>query len=130
MPLLPDVDSPEPACCSNDADERPNAHVAVVSERVWRKHLDARTDAVGQPLALDGIPYRVAAVLPDDFADPIDSKPGKPVFNRKTGDALFIRRKGGPKKVPARPIVPENLPAPIISAWEGKLVEFVESGLV
>jgi hypothetical protein len=55
------------------ADERPNANVAVVSEHVWRKYLDARTDAVGETLTLNGIPYRVAAVLPDDFDDPIES---------------------------------------------------------
>src|SRR5262245_40897640 len=55
------------------ADERPNANVAVVSERVWRKYLDAGTDAVGETLALNGIPHRVVAVLPDDFDDPIES---------------------------------------------------------
>jgi len=55
------------------ADERPNANVAVISERIWRKYLDARPDAVGQTLTLNGIPYRVAAVLPDDFDDPIES---------------------------------------------------------
>jgi hypothetical protein len=55
------------------ADERPNANVAVVSERIWRKYLDARTDAIGEVLALNGIPYRIAAVLPDDFDDPIES---------------------------------------------------------
>ncbi|HKE86410.1 MAG TPA: ABC transporter permease [Vicinamibacterales bacterium] len=55
------------------SDERPNANVAVVSERVWRKFLDARTDAIGETLTLNGIPYRIAAVLPDDFDDPIES---------------------------------------------------------
>src|SRR5262245_33954329 len=55
------------------ADERPNANVAVLSERVWRKYLDARTDAIGETLTLNGIPYRIAAVLPDDFDDPIES---------------------------------------------------------
>src|SRR5262249_7023520 len=32
-----------------------------------------RTDAVGATLTLNAIPYRVAAVLPDDFDDPIES---------------------------------------------------------
>jgi putative ABC transport system permease protein len=55
------------------ADERPNANMAVVSERVWRKYLDARTDAIGETLTLNGVAYRVAAVLPDTFDDPIES---------------------------------------------------------
>jgi putative ABC transport system permease protein len=55
------------------ADERANSNVAVVSERIWRKYLDARTDAVGRMLSLNGVPHRVAAVLPDDFDDPLES---------------------------------------------------------
>jgi predicted permease len=54
-------------------DERPNANVAVVSERIWRKYLDGSSDAVGRILPLNGIPHRVVAVLPDDFDDPIQS---------------------------------------------------------
>lgn len=55
------------------ADERPNARVAVIRERLWRKYFDARHDAVGRLLTLDGIPYRVAAVLADDFSDPLEA---------------------------------------------------------
>jgi len=55
------------------ADERDNANVAVISERVWRKHLDGRADAIGRTLSLNGVPYRVAAVLPDAFDDPLES---------------------------------------------------------
>src|SRR5438552_142225 len=55
------------------ADERANSNVAVVSERIWRKYLDARTDAVGRMISLNGVPHRVAAVLPDDFDDPLES---------------------------------------------------------
>src|SRR5712691_9941875 len=55
------------------ADERADARVAVVSERIWRTHLDARTDAVGRLLSLNGIPHRVVAVLPDGFDDPLES---------------------------------------------------------
>ena len=55
------------------ADERPNANVAVVSERIWRKYLDGRSDAIGQLLTLNGVPHRVVAVLPDEFDDPLQS---------------------------------------------------------
>src|SRR5262245_34081087 len=41
------------------ADERPTARVAVVRERIWRKYLDARPDAAGRLLTLDGVPHRV-----------------------------------------------------------------------
>jgi putative ABC transport system permease protein len=53
------------------ADEQRDARVAVISEHVWRRHLDAAPDAPGRPLTLNGIAYRVAAVLPDEFDDPL-----------------------------------------------------------
>src|SRR5262245_4599415 len=34
-------------------DERANSSVAVVSERIWRKYLDARSDAIGTMLSLN-----------------------------------------------------------------------------
>ena len=55
------------------ADERPNSNLAVISERIWRKYLDRRLDAVGQLLTLNGVPHRVVAVLPDDFDDALES---------------------------------------------------------
>jgi putative ABC transport system permease protein len=55
------------------ADERRNANVAVIRERLWRTYLDGRSDALGRVLTLDGIPHRVVAVLPDEFADPLVS---------------------------------------------------------
>ncbi len=55
------------------ADERPGARVAVVSERIWRRYLGGGADAADRPLTLDGISYRVAAVLPAAFDDPLES---------------------------------------------------------
>ena len=55
------------------AEERPDSHVAVVSGRIWREYLDARADAAGRLLTLDGVPYRVVGVVPDDFDDPLES---------------------------------------------------------
>ncbi len=55
------------------ADERPDARVAVVSDRIWRKYLGGGTAAPGRLLTLDGISYRVVAVLPEGFDDPLES---------------------------------------------------------
>ena len=55
------------------ADERANARLAVVSARIWRKYLDGAPDAAGRPLQINGTPYRVMAVLPDGFDDPLES---------------------------------------------------------
>jgi predicted permease len=56
------------------ADEHADSLIAVVAERIWRTHLGAAPDAVGRVLPLNGIPYRIAAVLPDDFDDPLESE--------------------------------------------------------
>ena len=55
------------------ADERADSRIAVVSERLWRLHLNAAPDAIGRMLPLNGIPYRIAAVLPYGFDDPLES---------------------------------------------------------
>jgi putative ABC transport system permease protein len=54
------------------ADERRDARVALVSERIWRKYLGGGADATGRTLHLDGVAYRVAAVLPGTFDDPLE----------------------------------------------------------
>jgi putative ABC transport system permease protein len=56
------------------ADERRDARVAVVSERIWRKYLGGAGDAIGRLLSLNGVPHRVAAVLPGAFDDPMESQ--------------------------------------------------------
>ena len=43
------------------ADERRNANVAVIRERLWRKYLDGRSDAAGQLLTLDDRPTAIFA---------------------------------------------------------------------
>ena len=53
------------------ADEVPNARVAVIGERLWREYLGGAPDAAGRSLSLNGIPYRVTAVLPAGFRDPL-----------------------------------------------------------
>jgi len=60
------------------ADERPDARVAVVSTRIWREQLGGVANPVGRFLTLNGVPHRVAAVLPDGFDDPL--QPGVEVW--------------------------------------------------
>jgi predicted permease len=59
-------------------DERANAGVAVISERIWRDYLGSAPDAAGRMISLNGIPHRVAAVLPGSFDDPL--QPGVDVW--------------------------------------------------
>ena len=54
-------------------DERRDVRVAVVSERIWQKYLGGTTDAIGRLLSLNGVGFRVAAVLPGGFSDPLES---------------------------------------------------------
>jgi putative ABC transport system permease protein len=54
-------------------DERPNAPLAVVSARIWRRYLDGASNAAGRLLQINGTPYQVVAVLPDGFDDPLES---------------------------------------------------------
>ena len=60
------------------ADEHPDSRVAVVTARVWREQLGGVPDPVGRSLTLNGVPHRVAAVLPDGFDDPL--QPGVEVW--------------------------------------------------
>src|ERR1051325_1651500 len=46
---------------------------AVFREGIWRTYLDGDVHAAGRTLTLDGISYRVAAVLPQTFDDPLES---------------------------------------------------------
>ena len=60
------------------SDERRDARVAVISARVWRDHLGSAAEAPGRMLSLNGVPYRVTGVLPDNFEDPL--QPGVDVW--------------------------------------------------
>ncbi len=54
---------------SEDGD--PGQHpVAVVSHDFWQDHLGGRSDVLGQSLTLDGIPYTVIGVAPEEFIGP------------------------------------------------------------
>jgi putative ABC transport system permease protein len=53
-------------------DERADVRLAVVSHRIWREHLGGAADAEGRLLMMNGNAFRVAAVLPEGFEDPIE----------------------------------------------------------
>ena len=52
-------------------DERADAGVVVIAERLWREYFGGRMDAIGQSLSLNGVRQQVVAVMPGSFADPL-----------------------------------------------------------
>lgn len=75
----------------------------------------------GSGYNVDGFP--VAMAMQQGF-----KSTHRPVFDRM-GDVSFVRRKA-PKQIVPRVIIPENLPAPVVSAWEGYFVQYLEKGSV
>ena len=49
-----------------------HARVAVISERLWRTHLDANPAVVGQALRINGMAYTVIGVMPASFDPMLD----------------------------------------------------------
>jgi putative ABC transport system permease protein len=47
--------------------------VVVLSQALWRRRFNADPDVVGMPVALDGVRYTVAAVMPAGFQFPIQA---------------------------------------------------------
>jgi predicted permease len=43
-------------------------HVAILSERFWKSHLNGAPDVVGRTLPLDGEPYTIVGVMPARFS--------------------------------------------------------------
>jgi predicted permease len=58
------------------AEERGDARVAVVSDRIWRTYLDGAADAIGRSLSLNAITFTVVGVMPPGFEDPLVSGVG------------------------------------------------------
>jgi predicted permease len=52
-------------------DERGDAPVAVISEGLWRRAMQADSGAVGRSLLLDGVSHRVSGVISSEFIDPL-----------------------------------------------------------
>ena len=47
------------------------ATAVVVSWRFWQEHFEGRSDALGAPVSVDGVPMSIVGVLPQDFRLPL-----------------------------------------------------------
>src|SRR5262249_13475659 len=55
------------------SDDRPQAsRIAVLSNGAWRRRYGADPGVLGSSLTLDGLPYSIVGVMPEDFAFPGD----------------------------------------------------------
>jgi predicted permease len=55
----------------DEKDEQPgDEQVAVISHALWQTMFGGRADVLGSTLRLDGVPYRVIGVMPEEFAYP------------------------------------------------------------
>ncbi len=53
-------------------EENQASRVALVSERVWVRHLDGEPESLGRALELDGEPHTILGIVSDDFEDPLE----------------------------------------------------------
>jgi putative ABC transport system permease protein len=58
---------------TTEEDSPGHAPVAVISEQLWRKHLQGDPAAIGRQLKINGVPYTVIGVMPKSF-DPLLEK--------------------------------------------------------
>ena len=75
------------------------SQVAILSQRFWREHFDAREDAIGHDIRLDGTPTTIVGVLPpDDFSPdvlvPLTIDPASTAHNERVL-AVSARLKDG-----------------------------------
>jgi putative ABC transport system permease protein len=57
------------------AEDKPGTHVALLSYRLWKTRFGGDKKVTEKQIVLDGTPYTVAGVMPDDFQFPLDSQP-------------------------------------------------------
>jgi putative ABC transport system permease protein len=57
------------------AEDKPGTHVALLSYRLWKTRFGGDKKVTEKQIVLDGTPYTVAGVMPDDFQFPLDSEP-------------------------------------------------------
>ena len=51
-------------------EDSPADHVAMLSDRMWRRQFSSDPHVLGAPIALDGTSYIVVGIMPPDFAFP------------------------------------------------------------
>ena len=57
------------------AEDKPGTHAALLSYRLWKTRFGGDKKVTEKQIVLDGTPYTVAGVMPDDFQFPLDSEP-------------------------------------------------------
>ena len=53
---------------ADEAEHEGGAHVALISDRLWRQLFNAERDALGKAVLVNGVPYGVIGVMPPAFA--------------------------------------------------------------
>ena len=79
---------------SQQEDQRGGAPVVIVSNRFWRNRLSGSTQAVGKPVALNGIDYTIVGVLPPGFRFGDDEVDVYTPLGQ--GDPLMLDPRGAP----------------------------------
>ncbi|HEY6969543.1 MAG TPA: ABC transporter permease, partial [Candidatus Angelobacter sp.] len=54
-------------------DEKPGAHVVILSHQFWASEFGADNNVIGSSITLDGRSYSIAGVMPKDFEFPIET---------------------------------------------------------
>ncbi|HTI64734.1 MAG TPA: ABC transporter permease [Gemmatimonadaceae bacterium] len=55
---------------NEDEDRVGSPKVVILSDRVWRDRFDAKADAVGRDIMIDGVPNKIIGVMPPGFEFP------------------------------------------------------------
>ena len=78
-------------------DQRGAAPVALISAGFWKRKLGAAPDAIGKTLTLDGKPFTIVGVIPQDFDLMLDSFSASEIYApvvQWNNDMLFNRGSG------------------------------------
>jgi predicted permease len=78
-------------------DQRGAAPVALISAGFWKRKLGAAPDAIGKTLTLDGKPFTIIGVIPQDFDLMLDSFSASEIYApvvQWNNDMLFNRGSG------------------------------------
>ena len=76
---------------SPDEDRPHGAPMALISNHLWRNRFSGSRNALGKSIALDGVDYTIAGVLPPDFRLLIDAVEADVYTPIGQGDPIWIR---------------------------------------
>ena len=104
---------------TRDDEEAGRDKVAVLSYGFWQTRFAGAPDVIGKVLRLDGQPYEVVGVLPEQFSYPAGSRRPTPVYLPFTFTAAD-RQYG---------VIQSRLGAPTLRLKDGRTMEEVEAAL-